>query len=162
MESDEIVKALMTQIILPNGMPKLILLDDDSLFKGDLMRLLDEMGLPYHVVSAEQHEGILCERFHRYLNKVQRLIGLDTQDHSHWLMNAFFAAYAWNSSPIDGTDVVRSFAAKARVFHFPLDVQEKVPRIIGNQGEVALQHVETVFPLWFLRVFPPLVSWWRQ
>jgi hypothetical protein len=36
----------------------------------------DELGIGFHVVSAEQHEGILCERFHRYLNKVQRLQGI--------------------------------------------------------------------------------------
>jgi hypothetical protein len=149
LEGDSITRVLMAQIVLPNGIPKMVLLDDDSLFKNDLVRLLDDMGLPFHVVSAEQHEGILCERFHRYLNKVQRLMGLDTRDHSNWKMNMALAAYAWNGSLIDGTNVVRSFAAKARSFNFPLDVQEKVPRVIGNHGEVALQHVETVFPLWY-------------
>jgi hypothetical protein len=65
------------------------------------------------------------------------------------MMNTSFVAYAWNSSPIDGTDIIRSFAAKARTFRFPLDVAEQTPRIISNPGEHALQHVETVFPLWF-------------
>jgi hypothetical protein len=91
----------------------------------------------------------LCERFHRYLNKVQRIQGLDTADFSIWMMNVYFAMYAWNASPIDGTDIVRSFAAKARTFNFPLDVQEEPIRLIGNPGERAVQHVETMFPLWF-------------
>jgi hypothetical protein len=65
------------------------------------------------------------------------------------MMNTSFASYAWNGSPIDGTDIIRSFAAKARTFHFPLDVKEQLPRIIGNPRERALQHVETMFPLWF-------------
>jgi hypothetical protein len=30
-----------------------------------------------------------------------------------------------------------------------LDVKEQLPRLIGNPGERALQHVETMFPLWF-------------
>ncbi len=149
LEADQITTVLLSSIIMPNGLPKLVLLDDDSLFKRDLRMVLDDMGIPFHVVSPEQHEGILCERFHRYLNKVQRLMGLDTTDHSNWMMNTSFAAYSWNASPIDGTDVVRSFAAKARTFQFPLDVAEQVPRIIGNPGEHALQHVETIFPLWF-------------
>ena len=71
LEGDVIAQILMSQIIMPNGLPKLVLLDDDSLFKQDLLALLEDMGIPYHVVSAEQHEGILCERFHRYMNKVQ-------------------------------------------------------------------------------------------
>ena len=106
MEGDVIAQVLMSQIVMPNGLPKLILLDDDSLFKHDLMTLLDDMGLPFHVVSAEQHEGILCERFHRHLNEAQRLMGLDTGDHSNWMINHSFAAYAWNAAPIDGTDIV--------------------------------------------------------
>ena len=149
LEGDVITQVLMSQVIMPNGLPKLVLLDDDSLFKQDLILLLDDMGIPFHVVSAEQHEGILCERFHRYLNKVQRLMGLDTGNHTGFMLNSSFAAYAWNAGPVDGTNVVRSFAAKARHFHFPLDVAEPVPRIIGNPGEATLQHIETTFPLWF-------------
>jgi Integrase zinc binding domain len=149
LEGRKVTKVLMSQILLPNGLPKLVLLDADSLFKQDLIVLLDELGVGFHVVSAEQHEGILCERFHRYLNKVQRLQGLDTKAYSNWMMNTSFASYAWNGSPIDGSDIIRSFAAKARTFHFPLDVKEQLPRIIGNPGERALQHVEMMFPLWF-------------
>jgi Integrase zinc binding domain len=151
LEGEKVTKVLMSQILLPNGLPKLVLLDADSLFKQDLIVLLDELGVGFHVVSAEQHVGILCERFHRYLNKVQRLQGLDTKEYSNWMMNTSFTSYAWNGSPIDGMDIIRSFAAKARTFHFPLDVKERLPRIIGNPGERALQHVETMFPLWFLQ-----------
>jgi hypothetical protein len=149
LEGEKVTKVLLSQILLPNGLPKMVLLDADSLFKQDLIVLLDELGVGFHVVSAEQHEGILCERFHRYLDKVQRLQGLDTKEYSNWMMNTSFASYAWNGSPIDGTDIIRAFAAKARTFHFPLDVKEQLPRIIGNPGERALQRVETMFPLWF-------------
>jgi hypothetical protein len=110
---------------------------------------LDHLGVPFHVVSPEQHQGILCERFHRYLNKVQRIQGLDTADFSIWMMNVYFAMYTWNASPIDCTDIVRSFAAKAHTFNFPLDVQEEPVRLIGNPCERAVQQVETMFPLWF-------------
>jgi hypothetical protein len=116
LEGNIISAVMMSQIIMPNGLPKLVLLDDDSLFKLDLIALLDDMGIAYHVVSAEQHEGILCERFHRYMNKVQRLMGLDMANHFNWMINASFAAYAWNAAPVDGTDVV------SRVRHTKLHV----------------------------------------
>jgi hypothetical protein len=51
------------------------------------------------------------------------------------MMNVYFAMYAWNASPIDGTDIVRSFAAKACTFNFPLDVQKEPVRLIGNPSE---------------------------
>ena len=135
LEGAVVTQVLMSQILMPNGIPKLLLLDSDSLFKQDLISLVEDMGIPFHVVSPEQHEGVLCERFHWYMNKVQRLMGLDTGDHSNWMINASFAAYAWNAAPVDGTDVIRSFAAKARQFHFPLDVAEPVERIVGSPGE---------------------------
>ena len=113
MDSETVTRVLLSQIIIPNGLPKLVLMDADSLFKTSLQYMLDNLGIAFHVVAAEQHEGILCERFHRYLNKVQRINGMDTKDHSNWMMNTSFAAYAWNASPVDGTNVVRSFAAKA-------------------------------------------------
>ena len=111
LEGKVVAQVLMLQIIMPNGLPKLVLLDDDSLFKKDLRRWLDELGIPCHVVSAEQHEGILCGN--RYLNKVERVMGLDFANFLAWMINACFAACAWNVAPVDGTDVVRSFAAKA-------------------------------------------------
>ena len=74
---------------------------------------------------------------------------MDTGTHTNWMMNTSFAGYAWNAGPVDGTDIIRSFAAKARTFNFPLDVQEETVRIIGNPGERTIQHVETMFPLWF-------------
>ena len=76
-------------------------------------------------------------------------MGFDTGNHLGWMINASFAAYAWNSGHVDGTDTSRAFAAKARQIRFPLDVAEQVPRIIGSPGEAALQHIETTFLLWF-------------
>jgi hypothetical protein len=106
----------------------------------------------YHVVARENHDAILCERFHRYLNKVQRIHMADTNSFSDWALGAYFATYAWNASPIDGTDVVRSFAAKGREFPFPFDVQadpdDNPFRIPQGDGQAALEHIESMFPLW--------------
>ena len=76
-------------------------------------------------------------------------MGLDFFNYLVWMINACFAACAWNVAPVDGTDVVRSFAAKARHFHFPLDMAEPVKRLVGSPGEQTLQNIEMMFPLWF-------------
>ena len=112
--------------------------------------MCDAMGISYYVAPPEAHNTVLCERFHRYLNKVQRIGAADSQSYEKWAMSCLFAAYAWNGLPVDGTDIIRSSAAKARTFHFPLDVQseDEVARI-PQQGEATIQHVETMFPLWF-------------
>jgi hypothetical protein len=66
-------------------------------------------------------------------------------------MNSLFGTCAWNGSAADRTNVIGSFAAKVRTFHFPLDMQNKEHKIARapKQGEAAIQHVETMFPLWF-------------
>jgi hypothetical protein len=93
---------------------------------------------------------IFCERFHRHLNKVERLRVINQKSYEKWKTNAIFASYAWNTSPIDGTNVIISFAAKAGTFSFPLDVQgEHEEARIPQEGEQAVQHLETMFPLWF-------------
>jgi hypothetical protein len=78
-----------------------------------------------------------------------KILSVDTADFSKWMMNVYFAMYSWNASPIDGTDIVWSFAEKAQTFNFPLDVQEEPVTIIGNPSEHAVQHVETMFQLRF-------------
>jgi len=61
-----------------------------------------------------------------------------------------FATYSWNAAPIDGTNLIRSFVAKGRVFPFPLQIAEddNPVRIPAGQGEAAVSFTETNFPLW--------------
>jgi len=149
--SKTIASVVMTQFFIPHGLPKTVIIDEDSLFKTELVNIMETMGVRYIVVPPEQHEGNLCERFHRYLNKVERIGGLDHKDFSLWMMSAAFAAYAWNAGPVDGTDIARSFAAKARTFRFPLELQEGEQEEvnINQRGEKSVRHIETMFPLWY-------------
>ena len=149
-DSDMMARLAFSHFFIPNGLPKLVIIDGGSEFKGVLIAMCDQLGISYYVAPPEAHNSILCERFHRHLNKVQRIGAADAQSYEKWAMNCLFAACAWNGSSVDGTDVIRSFAAKARTFRFPLDVQtiDEIARI-PQQGEATTQHVETMFPLWF-------------
>jgi hypothetical protein len=104
--------------------------------------------MAYHVVSPEQHEGILCERYHRYLNKVQKINGIQTVDYQEWMKNVLLAGYAWNAAPINGRNIIRSFAAKGREFRFPLEAVDEPVRLSGNTATRVVEHVETMFPAW--------------
>ncbi len=148
--SEMIARLAFSHFFVPNGLPKLVIVDGGSEMKGVLIAMCEQIGIPYYQAPPEAHNSILCERFHRYLNKVQKIGAADAESYEKWAMNALFATYAWNGSPVDGTDIIRSFAAKARTFHFPLDIQtgEEIARI-PEQGEATIQHLETMFPLWF-------------
>ena len=150
MAAETVARETFAIFFVPNGLPKLILIDAGSENKGQLTAMCDTLGVKYHMVSPEDHNGILCERFHRYLNKVQKITAANTQSFTQWTQGVMFAAYSWNAAPIDGTNLIRSFVAKGRTFPFPLQVaEEDTPgRIPQGQGEEAIAHLETNFPLW--------------
>ena len=132
----------------PFGMPRMVIIDAGSENAGELERMCSLLGVHHHAVSPQNHKAILCERFHRYLNKVEKIHAADCETVDDWASGTSFATYAWNASPVDGTDVARSFAAIGREFPFPIDLtDEAIPRLRHNQGEATLQHIESSFPL---------------
>ena len=148
--SDAVARACFATFFVPNGLPKLVLIDAGSENKGELISMCQTLRIKFHMVAPEDHNGILCERFHRYLNKVQKIGAADSQTYTQWAQGVMFATYSWNAAPIDGTNLIRSFVAKGRVFPFPLqiDEEENPGRIPPGQGEEAISYVETNFPLW--------------
>jgi hypothetical protein len=142
---------VFSHFFIPNGLPKMIVIDAGGEFKGMLITMCEILGVRYYPAAPEEdHNAISTESFHRYLNKVESIHQADTQSYEQWKMAALFASYAWNASPIDGLDVIRSFAAKARTFRSPLDTQmEGEEAMILTEGEEALEHLETMFPLWY-------------
>ena len=148
--SEELSMRCFSAFFIPNGLPRLVIIDAGSENKGPLISMCTNMGIAFHVVSPEDHNGILCERFHRYLNKVEKIQAADTQSFTQFVQGVMFACYAWNAAPIDGTNITRSFAAKSRHFPFPIQIKEDPNplRTPPGQGEAAVQHLETTFPLW--------------
>ena len=54
----------------PFGLPKLIVVDDDPIFKGFFLQLFEFLGIPVKAVSKGNHRAARNEIFHKYLNKV--------------------------------------------------------------------------------------------
>ena len=145
--STVIAQEAFSKFFVPNGLPRLAMLDDDNNFKGQFIKLCESIGIACHAVSPGNHRAVLNERFHRYLNKVQKSHAADCQSLTKWIMGALFALCAWNASPIDGTNIIRSFAAKGREFPFPIDLPESntASREHICQGDQIISHVDAVF-----------------
>ena len=78
-------------------------------------------------------------------------MAINTADFSSfflWLQGVLFAAYAWNATPADGTDISRSVAAIGREFPFPIDIQLHTPS--PNEGSTdalhTIDHAEATLP----------------
>ena len=129
------------------GLPRLIVVDAGGEFAGVFKGLFELLLVPVDPVSRGNHKAVRNERFHRYLNKVQRINTADTGNLFRWKQGVLFGLYAWNAAPIDGTDISRSSAAINRDFPFPIDLDEAVPRSDAPEGQQALDHFEAASPL---------------
>jgi hypothetical protein len=68
------------------------------------------------------HKAVSVKRFFQYLNKAVTIASSDRGTNLVWVDSSMIATYAWNCSPIDGTDVVRNVPARGCEFRFPFDL----------------------------------------
>jgi hypothetical protein len=148
-DSARVADMCMSHFFTTVGLPRLVFVDADSLFKDVFLKTFQLLRIPCQAVAPENHKAIRNENFHRYLNKVERINSADTASLWRWKQGVLFACYAWNSSPIDGTDVPRSQVAIGRHFPFPIDLSPALPRSTATEGQQALDHYEAASPLLF-------------
>jgi hypothetical protein len=112
----------MAEVILKYGISAVIVIDDGSPFKGMFSDMCKILNVTLWPLSRGNHKGLSVERYHRFLNKTQAIAGHSVGTHEVFSRNVRLSAYAWNSAPIDGTDIIRSFVAVGHDFRFPFDV----------------------------------------
>mmetsp|Transcript_14417 Transcript_14417/g.22007 ORF Transcript_14417/g.22007 Transcript_14417/m.22007 type:complete len:216 (-) Transcript_14417:1119-1766(-) len=110
----EITVAAFTMFFSQTGLPRMIVIDAGSEFAGVLIQMCSTLGLKYYTVSKGNHKAVIVERFNRYLNKTQRIHAANCETFFEWKLGTAFAFYGWNSAPVDGTSIVRSFAVVGR------------------------------------------------
>jgi hypothetical protein len=145
--SENIANATLSNFFTTVGLPRLIIVDADSVFAGVFKQLFSLLMIPIHQVARENHKAIRNERFHRYLNKVQRINTADTGSLFRWKQGVLFSFYAWNASPIDGTDISRCLVAISRDFPFPIDIEATVMRGTSHEGQQAIDFYDAASPL---------------
>ena len=147
--AEDAAYAAFKAFFVPRGLPKLIIIDAGGAFAGFLLRMCALLGIPHHTVAKENHRAILCERFHRYLNKVEVINAAECASFQEWVQGSLLALYAWNAAPVDGTNVCRSVSAIGRKFPFPIDVEKQavVPRLHSSSAAQVIDHMDAAFPL---------------
>jgi hypothetical protein len=117
--SRNVATGAFQDFFVPNGLPKMVIYDSGSEFAGILQGMCKLLRIPAEGVAPENHRAIRNERFHRYLNKVESINTADTGALTLWKQGVKFAIYAWNASPIDGTNIIRSFVAQRTRISLP-------------------------------------------
>jgi len=128
--SAEFARLLMSEFLLKFGICAKVVIDDDSQFKGVFLGACKALGISYHLLSKRNHQAMRCERYFRYQNKVMKIECTRRNSNRIFVEVAQVCAYAWNSMPIDGTNIVRSFAVCGRVYRLPLEIaMDEMPEL---------------------------------
>ena len=106
-------------MVMKSGMCYIIVLDDGTPFKGAFVAMFQSLNLNYEILAKRNHKGLSVEHFHRFLNKSVTIAAEDRGTIDIFVPVGIAAGYAWNSAPIDGTDILRSIPAIGRELHFP-------------------------------------------
>ena len=85
---------------------------------------------------------VLVEKFHRFLNKAVTITVGDSKTLGCFTEAGIVAGYAWNSTPIDGTDIIRSIPTIGRELKFPIDISStSLPPLISNQTDSVVKYL---------------------
>jgi hypothetical protein len=100
-------KAIM-KMLLANGLAHTIVIDKDSKFRGVFEETMKLLQINLHTASGGNHDPILTERFHIFLNKSLTLFCNKRDSIRTSTEGIQLCCYAWNSAPVTGTDFSRS------------------------------------------------------
>ena len=129
----------MQHVLVKFGLCHLVVLDDGSPFKGAFIAMCNALSLNYDVLMKRNHKGLTIEHFHRFLNKSVTIAAKYRGTNNIFVPAGIAAGYAWNSAPIDGTDILRSIPTIGLELHFPLDFNlNALPKLAHNSGQAAL------------------------
>ena len=131
-QSETLAQLFMVDVLLTFGVCSVVVIDDGSTFKGAFISMCTKLKINHWCLTCGNHRVNSVERCHRYLNKTQAIAGNDRCTNTVIIQNSKTSQYAWNSAPIDNTDITRSMAAVGREFRFPLDVDLSPTPTLNN------------------------------
>ena len=143
--AESLAQTFMEDVVLTFGMVAVVVVDADSKFLREFEEMCKALKMVFWPLARGNHKAMRVECYHRFLNKTQTIVGQDRGTHETFVQNAKTSQYAWNSAPIDDTDISRSMAALGRDFKFPMDVElSAMPVINDNQNSALFKYLRDV------------------
>ena len=104
----------MEEAVLPFGMEVMLVVDTDIQFRGASEAICKYLQITLWTLAHGNHKVNIVEKYHRLFNKTQDISGKDRGSHDIFIKIIKTSHYAWNSAPIDDTNVMRKIAAFGR------------------------------------------------
>ena len=101
--------------------------------------MCEALNLNHDVLVKCIHKGITVKNLHRFLKKNFTIAAEDRGTNDIFVPAGITIYYAWNSAPIDDSDILRSSPAIGQEFYFPIDINLNVlPKLTQNNGQTIL------------------------
>ena len=143
--SAELARAFMESVLLKFGFCLVLVVDDDKKFMAIFESMTKALKIRLHRAAKRNHKAVGVERYHKFLNHNMKIIGNARETHKCFVEVAMVSAYAWNSMPVDGTDIIRSIPAIGRPFRFPMDVAiAPFPPLITDAANSTVQYIRSI------------------
>ena len=97
------------------------MVDKDSKFIGVFAQTAALIKINIHVLSSENHDPMIVECICRFLNSCLTVFCNERGNNRVALEGILMSLYAWNSTPVVGTDISCSLLVTGRGFKFPID-----------------------------------------
>ena len=94
-----------------------------ALFKNIFSEILK---IPVHAVARENKKAARNDRFHFYLNKVDKVNPPGKGSLRQWIQGIFFSIYAWSAGPVDGTDIYWYFVELGKELPFNINMSSLI------------------------------------
>ena len=107
--------------------------------------MCEYLNLNYDILAEHNHKGLNFGRFHRFLKGIITIAAKERGTNNIFVLTSITTGYAWNSVPIDGTDILRSISATGREIHFLINIDiNYLPNIIQNNTQSVLEYLKLV------------------
>ena len=143
--ASHLARLFMEGVLLKFGLCALIAVDVDNKFKGTFISIVDALKIRVHVAAARNHKTVGVEHFHKFLNHACKVFGKECETSECLVECGMLSAYAWNSSPIDSTEIVRNMPAIGRELKFPMDVHiAKITIVIDSTSKSVVTYLRHI------------------
>ena len=79
------------------------------------------------------------------MNHVCNIFGEERETSEYFVESGMLSVYAWNASPIDGTEIIRSIPAIGRELKFSMDIHiAKIPTVIDSASKSVVTYLRHI------------------
>ena len=124
------------------GLWYLVILDDGTPFKGTFVTMDKTLDINDDILANYNYKDLTVEYFHHFLNKAILIVMGNRQTNGVFVPTGIAAGYVWNSTPIDGTNNLRSTVALDREFCFLIDIKlPPLPQLIQKNAQSTFNYL---------------------